>query len=364
MKHQAFVSLVLYARNEGQTVGGFLRQIDRVLDESFEFHEIVVVDDASTDGTAQAATEVARGLSGPTTVLELARPHRVEAGIIAGLERAVGDFVFELETSNVDFDLGLFRELFDVASTGIDVVAAGSEQESRRSKRFYGILNRFSNLGVELATERIRLVSRRALNAMLALKEKVRYRKALYALTGFPHRRLTYRPATSPKATERPLSRETAWLALDILLSFSSFGLRVAHILSLVFAAFSVLVILYAIAAYLFLDEVAAGWTTLMIVLSLGLAGLFLMLGIIGEYLARILVEVRGRPLYAIRSAQVFHPAPTTLEVSSATDAELLQSPTFISSQSEEPSGEERAATGTEPRPVRGGSDGGQSSAR
>lgn len=259
MRHQAFVSLVLYVRNENEAIGGFLRAVDRFLDDTFEFHEIVVVDDASTDGTAAWAREAARNLSGSATVLELARPHRVEAGIIAGLERAVGDFVFELESANVDFDLGLLRQLFDVASTGVDIVAAGSEDESKRSRRFYRLLNRFSNLGVELASERIRLVSRRALNAMLGLKEKVRYRKALYALTGYQHQRLTYRPVARLSAATRPLNRETLWLAVDILLSFSSFGLRVAHILSLMFAAFSVLVILYTIGAYLFLDRVAAG---------------------------------------------------------------------------------------------------------
>lgn len=363
MKHQAFVSLVLYVRDEEGSLPGFLRAVDRFLDDTFEFHEIVLVDDASTDGTAAAAAAVAGELSGPATLLELARPHRVEAGIIAGLERSMGDFVFELESSKVDFELELLRELFEIASTGIDIVAAGSERESRRSRRFYRILNRFSNLGIELATERIRLVSRRALNAMLGLKEKVRYRKALYALTGFPHQRLTYRPVTSTEAADRPLNRETAWLALDILLSFSSFGLRVAHILSVAFAAFSVLVILYTIGAYIFLEEVAAGWTTLMIVLSAGLAGLFMMLGIVGEYLARILVEVRGRPLYALRSAKVFHPAPTVLEVSSATDAELLQTPSFVKSQSDEATAESPGGKRPIPRRVRGGSDGGRPSA-
>lgn len=363
MKHQVFVSLVLYVRNERQTIDGFLRDADQALGGSFEFHEIVVVDDASTDGTTQVAAKVAQELSGSVTVLELARPHGVEAGIIAGLERAVGDFVFELESSHVDFDLGLLREMFGVASTGIDVVAAGSERVRRRSRRFYKILNRFSNLGVELASERIRLVSRRALNAMIALKEKVRYRKALYALTGFPYRRLSYAPITPRRPSERPLSRETIWLAMDILLSFSSFGLRVAHVLSLIFAAFSVLVILYALGVFLFLDEVVAGWTTLMIVLSLGLAGLFLILGIVGEYLARILVEVRGRPLYALRSARVFHPAPTTLEVSRATDVELLQPPAFIRSQMAENPVNLPGESGIPAPPVTGDSDGGRLSA-
>lgn len=335
MKHQAFVSLVVYVHDEHPTVTSFLREADRVLHETFEIHEIVVVDDASTDRSAEAAAEVAPSLKGSATVLELARHHGVEAGILAGLERAMGDFVFELETTLIDFDPRLVRQLFEVSSTGIDIVAAGSDTGSRRSRWFYRILNRYGNLGVQLASEQVRLVSRRALNAMLGLKEKVRYRKALYALTGFPYQRLTYQFGPSAKGTERRLKRETIGLAFDVLLSFSSFGLRVGHWLSLAFTAFSVLVILYSIGVYLFLDNVVSGWTTLMIVLSLGLAGLFLILGIIGEYLARILVEVRGRPLYAIRSSQVFHPAPPTSEVSEAIGGQILNPPSFVRSQLE-----------------------------
>lgn len=335
MKHQAFVSLVVYIHSERDTVTAFLREADRVLDETFEHHEIVVVDDDSTDGSAQAVAEIAPSLKGSTTVLELARHHGVEAGILAGLERSVGDFVFELETTLIDFDQHVVRKLFEVASTGVDIVAAGGESGSRKSRWFYRILNRYGNLGVQLASERVRLVSRRALNAMLGLKEKVRYRKALYALTGFRHQRLTYQFGPSAKSAERGVKRETIGLAFDVLLSFSSVGLRVAHWLSLAFTGFSVLVILYSIGVFLFLDNVVSGWTTLMIVISLGLAGVFLILGIIGEYLARILVEVRGRPLYALRSSRVFHPSPPMLDVSEATGEQLLRPPSFVRSQLE-----------------------------
>jgi polyisoprenyl-phosphate glycosyltransferase len=335
VKHQAFVSLVVYLHNERDTITDFLRKADLVLDETFEHHEIIVVDDTSTDGSAGAVADTAPSLKGSTTLLELARHHGVEAAILAGLERSVGDFVFELETSLIDFHPRLVRELFEVASTGIDIVAAGGDKGSRKSRWFYRILNRYGNLGVQLASERVRLVSRRALNAMLGLKEKVRYRKALYALTGFPHQRLTSQFGASRNGAERRVNRETVGLAFDVLLSFSSFGLRVAHWLSLAFTGFSVLVILYSIGVFLFLDNVVSGWTTLMIVISLGLAGLFLILGIIGEYLARILIEVRGRPLYALRSSRVFHPAPPMLEVSEGTGGQLLRPPSFVRSQLE-----------------------------
>lgn len=92
--------------------------------------------------------------------------------------------------------------------------------------------------------------------------------------------------------------------------------MRLAHRLSFAFGAFSLLAILYTVFVYLFKDDVVPGWTTMTILVSSGFAGLFLVLGVLGEYLARILVEVRGRPLYAVQSSEVavpvgVHPPPT-----------------------------------------------------
>ena len=139
---------------------------------------------------------------------------------------------------------------------------------------------------------------------MLAMKEKVRYRKALYAVVGSrqDHIRYDKQPHLTTSARRR-LDRETSSLAFDILLSFSGFGLRMAHRLSFTFGAISVIAVFYAVFIYLTRDNVVEGWTTVTVLTSGGFAGLFLVLGVLGEYLALILIEVRGRPLYAVRDS-------------------------------------------------------------
>lgn len=110
-------------------------------------------------------------------------------------------------------------------------------------------------------------------------------------------------------AARRRLDRETSSLAFDILLSFSDFGPRVAHRLSLTFGALSLAGIAYAVAVFLVKSDPIEGWTTLAILVSGGFTGLFLILGVLGEYLARFLVEVRARPMYAVRDVVVCQPA-------------------------------------------------------
>jgi polyisoprenyl-phosphate glycosyltransferase len=308
VRAQTFVSAVVYLGDDGPEAAGHgLAALHGYLEATFEAHEIVVVLDGPDEATATAVATFAERAPAPVTMLQLARRHGVEAGILAGLDRAVGDFVFEIEEIQRDYPLELLGELYERCAGGSDIVGASTARASRRSRLFYRFVNRVSDLRTTLGTERLRVVSRRALNAMLGLKEKVRYRKALYALTGLPYTTVEYEPQGEQGALPpRRVNRETVTLAFDILLSFSAVGLRVAFLLSIAFAAFSGLVLLYVVLLYLSDLEVVPGWTTIMVVVSFGFAGLFFILGIIGEYVARILVEVRGRPVYALEGARVF----------------------------------------------------------
>lgn len=309
--NKTFVSLVVYVRDEQETVAPTLARLGEFLSQTFELYEIVLVDDASDDATLERARTEALGGRHPVTVVELARRHGVEAGMQAGLERAVGDWVFELESSTLDFELPLLAQMYEQAARGFEIVTAAGDRGSRRSRLFYGVVNRYADLEHPLRTVRVRLTSRRSLNAMLTMKEKVRYRKALYAFVGARQHHLAYAPVRTEgtRRVAHRLDREKTSLAFDVLLSFSGFGLRLAHRLSFGFGLLSMLAIAYAVFVYLFQENVVQGWTTVTVIASSGFAGLFLVLGIIGEYLARILIEVRARPLYSVRAADVVVPA-------------------------------------------------------
>ncbi|WDZ82434.1 glycosyltransferase [Micromonospora cathayae] len=310
MAFKTFVSLVLYCRNDA-ALERFLEQVGPWLTEHFELHELVVVDDNSTNDPTPLVRACATRHRLNAVVIRLARRHGVEAGIKAGLDRAMGDWVFELESPTVDFPLDTLALMYQVGTTGgCDIVTASGDDGPLRSRIFYRLVNHYSDLDTPLRTERLRLTSRRALAAMLAMREKVRYRKALYAILGHRHQHLRYtRTTVDSTAHRRRLNRETSSLAFDVLLSFSNFGLRVAHRLSLMFGSLSLAGIGYATAVFLFKSDLIEGWTTLAILVSGGFTGVFLILGVLGEYLARILVEVRARPMYSVQDAMVYHSA-------------------------------------------------------
>lgn len=325
MKYKTYLSVVVYVRNEVDSVATCLNELGGFLSEHFEMYEIIVMDDASEDDTLEQARSCALAGNHAISVMELSRRHGVEAAMQAGLERAVGDWVFELESTVLDFDLELLTRMYTQGSRGFEIVTASGDRGPARSRLFYAVVNRYADLDQPLRTVRVRLTSRRSLNAMLAMKEKVRYRKALYAFVGARQHHLVYpaKPERQGRAPRR-VDRETTSLAFDVLLSFSGFGLRLAHRLSFAFGLLSMLAIAYAVFIYLFKENVVQGWTTVTVITSGGFAGLFLVLGIIGEYLARILIEVRARPLYSVRATDVIVPPGS---------AEPKAAPRFMSRQ-------------------------------
>ncbi|RRJ62199.1 glycosyltransferase [Paenibacillus oralis] len=305
MKEQVFVSIVLYAQNNEHEISQALIDVDRTMMNHFKNYEIILVNDFSQDNTLEEAHNVMQNIYGDTTIINLSRNHGVEHAMMAGLNRSMGDFVFEVESLSIDFDMKMLYEMFKVSTTkGIDIVAASSGQANWKSRLFYRILNKISYLNLSLSTESVRLVTRRALNAMLNLKERVRYRKALYELTGYSKTLYQYRALS--KAPSRKVNRENISLALDALVSFSHFGLRTAHLLTAIFFAFSLFMGGYALYNYFFNQSVVQGWTTLMILISLGFAGLFFIGGVIGEYTSRILIEIQNRPFYSTKSVEMY----------------------------------------------------------
>lgn len=305
MKEQVFVSVVLYAQNNEGEVYQTLIDVDRTMKNHFKNYEIILVNDYSLDATIEKAHSALQHVYGDTTIINLSRKHGVEHAMMAGLNKSMGDFVFEIESLSIDFNMDMLFDMFKTSTgKGFDIVAATPGAANWKSRIFYRILNKVSYLNLSLSTETVRLVTRRALNAMLNLKEKVRYRKALYELTGYS--KIMYQYSAVGRNVGRKVNRENISLAVDALVSFSHFGLRTAHLLTGVFFLFSLFMGGYALYNYFFNKSVVQGWTTLMIVISLGFAGLFFIGGVIGEYTSRILIEIQNRPFYSTNSVEMY----------------------------------------------------------
>jgi len=304
MKKKPFVSFVIYVNNNQNIVENFINKLDKFSSSYFENYEYVFVDDNSADNTTVKITEKVPQINVPITLIKLAWHQGSEIAINAGNDIAIGDFVFEVDNINTDYPIDTYSRLYENMEKGFDIVAASPKTSTQNtSKIFYKILNKVSYLKLDLTTETLRLVSRRAINSIVKLNEKLRYRKALYHYSGFPRSVIYYE---SEKSTNR--NKTSIWskidLAINIILNFSNIGGNIAIILSFIFLLFSMGAGLYAILIFIIDKKVIEGWTTIMLLLSFGFTGLFFILGIIGKYISILLLEIKNRPLYTVKSVQ------------------------------------------------------------
>lgn len=299
LKEKNFVSIIIYLHNNGNVIEELLVNLNGFFSERFDTFEFVLVNDASSDDTEKRIDNVRSQINGNINLVNMAWVHGTELAILAGKDAAIGDYVYEIESAVVDWPLSLLDDLYAKCQSGFDVVAAtpiGGEKII--SRVFYYLFKRISNLKMNLATETVRLVSRRALNAVLMSKEKVRYRKLLYKLTGFPHVNIRYTPVAD--SSYQHTFRENFVLAMTILTSYSDIGLHISLLLSLIFFCISVVGGLYAVFMYIYLAEVMEGWTTTMLFLSAGFSGLFFLFALSSKYISNILIEVQDKPSYCV----------------------------------------------------------------
>lgn len=303
MKENAFISVVVYISNQENTIAKFLLNLDSYLDKNFKFYEIVLVDNNSLDNTVEVVKTIRRKLKGNTTLVSMAWKQNIEMAMLAGVDLAVGDLVVEIESINSDFNLNIIKRLYIKSLKGFDIVSATpSDLGTSTSKFFYKVFNKISSLDISLETEPVRVITRRALNAALRSKEKLRYRKVLYRQTGFSTAVLRYK--SNRKRFSNKTLGEKVSLGIEMLLSFSSFGTNFAFFLSVFFLFISVLIAIYTVYIYITFKQVIPGWTTTMLSLSFGFSGLFLIIGILVKYMTMILTEVKDKPRYTIQSVE------------------------------------------------------------
>jgi dolichol-phosphate mannosyltransferase len=268
--------------------------------------EIVVVDDGSSDGTAARLEELAAA-DRRIRVVTLSRNFGHQTALTAGLEHATGDAVVMIDADLQD-PPELIPELVEWWRKGSDVVVAAREAREGETRFklmtaswFYRLLGRVAQIEVEQNAGDFRLLSRRALDALLAMPERNRYIRGMTAWVGFTHTSVPYRRAPRHSGDTKFSVMKMLRLSFDAIASFSYVPLQMATLLGFFFAAVAFLGIPVAI-GFRIAGEFVPGITTVVIAVLL-LGGIQLMaIGIIGEYLARVYDEVKRRPLYLVRS--------------------------------------------------------------
>jgi len=309
MKEKPFISIVVYLHNHQDEIVDFLKIMDTTLNKNFEAYEFILVNDYSTDQTLERAKEAVKNVQSSVSIVNLTRKHDIEIAMLAGDDKSIGDYIFEMDSPIIDYPLELIFELYKIAITGYDIVAAVPNMPVKLSQRlFYKLINKLSHLDLSLTLESFRIISRRALNSILNITEKTRYRKGLHSYIGFSKTRIRYNKINDKSTIiERGLSEKLSF-GLDIIVSFTKLGLIIALYLSMILFLFSLSMGIYALYDYFFMENVAGtGWASTIAFLAIGFSGVFFILGMIANYASKILVEVQNRPLYNIKSIETFH---------------------------------------------------------
>jgi dolichol-phosphate mannosyltransferase len=319
---QTLVSVVAPVYNEDQLIEEFHRRVCSALD-GLPF-ELVLVDDGSTDGTPLLLDQIA-DRDPRVRVVSLSRNFGHQTALTAGLDHASGDAVVMMDADLQD-PPELVTTMLDHWRAGCDVVyAVRSERagESRfkltTARWFYTLFGKLAQVELRNNSGDFRLLDRRALDALLAMRERNRFLRGMTVWVGYTQAAVPYqrdaRYAGETKFTVTKMLR----FSVDAILSFSDRPLQLATLLgflisTLAFIAIPVVVVLRILGSYL----PGFGAITIAVLLLGGIQ--LIALGIIGEYVGRIYDEVKGRPLYLVRARRnMLDPDPVVDHVSPRT---------------------------------------------
>lgn len=313
------LSVVVPVLNERQVLDAFYERTKSVL-ESLEGldHEILFVDDGSTDGSYERLVELTEE-DARVRVLKLSRNFGHQIAITAGVDRARGDAVVLIDADLQD-PPELIADFVEAWRAGYDVVyGVRTEREGETrgklftARMFYRLLARFTEIDIPPNVGDFRLIGPAALTQLRKLREKDRFVRGLVSWIGLRQKGIPYsRDPRRAGETKYPY-RKMLKFALDGITSFSSAPLRLATWFGYAAAA---LAFLYLVSVFVqkALGYTVQGWATIMVaMLFLGSVQL-ICLGIVGEYVGRIFNEIKPRPMYVVQEERGRDPAALSVE--------------------------------------------------
>ena len=302
------LSVVCPAFNEEEVLPRFHAELCAVLDplrREYEV-EILYVDDGSRDGTLEVLRRLAAG-DARVRYLSFSRNFGHQAALTAGLEHARGDVVVSMD-SDLQHPPALLPVLLEKWRAGHDLVLTLRQDDPRlspfkrlSSRAFYRLLRWLSDTEVRAAASDFRLMSRKALDALLRLHETHRFLRGMVNWLGFPTTTVPFMPASRAGGVSKYTLRRMLTLALDGMLSFSKVPLRLALLLGALLFLLGLGAGAWALARALFAEASGTG----VVLTALFLVGGCVLgaLGVLGEYVGRIYEQVKGRPHYLLKEA-------------------------------------------------------------
>lgn len=305
MPNKKIISIVVPVYNEMDVLETFYARIKPIIDNPQYFFEVILVNDGSKDGTL-AILKNFRERDCRFAYINLSRNFGKEKAMAAGFDIAQGDAVIVIDADLQD-PPELIPDLIAEWEAGYDNVygkrnkRAGETWLKRLTAHFfYRIIGRLSEVIIPEDSGDFRIMSRRAVDALKQIKEANRFTKGLFAWVGYKQKPFYYDRDPRAMGTTK-FNYWKLWnFAIDGFTSFTIVPLKLATYLGLIIASISFIFGIFIIIKTLLLGDDVQGYPSLMTVITFLGGTQLLFIGIIGEYLGRMFMETKNRPLYLI----------------------------------------------------------------
>lgn len=304
------LSIVVPCFNEEDSIPYFYEEIKKVTKDMNVDLEIIFVDDGSKDKTLEVIKDKANDKD--IKYISFSRNFGKEAAMYAGLEASTGDY-----TTAMDVDLqdppSLLPEMIRlIEKEGYDCVATKSTSRNGYSflrktftKWFYDIIGKLSKTEMVPGARDYRLMTRKMVNAIVEMKEYNRYSKGLFSFVGFKTKWIEFENQERVAGTTKWNFWKLFSYALDGIVGFSTAPLTMAAIMGVLFCLIAFIIIIVIIVKTLIFGDPTSGWPSLACIIFMVSGIQLLCLGVIGQYLAKVYLEVKNRPIYIVRESNV-----------------------------------------------------------
>lgn len=304
------LSLIIPCYNEEGNVEKFYNEVNRVFSGNVESYEFVFVNDGSRDKTYRILRELYKRekANANIQVVSFSRNFGKDAAVYAGLSKAKGDAVCVIDADlqqRPEVVLEMLKELD--SDEDLDCVTAYQEQRSENAvvsflkSSFYKIINKISDVDFVNGASDFRLMKRGMVDAVLQMTEFHRFSKGIFSYVGFNTKYIPYVAAERESGESKWGVKKLAKYALEGIFAFSTAPLKLATVVGLLASVCSILYLIFVVIQKLAFGIAVPGYATIVVLLLL-LGGLILFcLGIIGEYLSKMYIQVKNRPVYIVK---------------------------------------------------------------
>jgi dolichol-phosphate mannosyltransferase len=305
------LSIVIPLLNEEQSITELYDRLKNVCNNLSVDVEIILVDDGSSDGTANIIRELAK--QDPTiSYISFTRNFGHQVAIHAGLEISKGDFTIIMDGDLQDPPELIPALLSTQETSGAEVVLARRKSRKNESALkkgmaalFYRTLNKLSNIDIPIDTGDFRIISSKVVKDLVQMKEPNKFIRGQVAWLGYQTAYIEFDRDGRESGSSHYTSLKMIKLALDGLTGFSNFPLKFATISGMSISTLSFFLIFYVLISKYIFHAAISGWASIMVAV-LFIGGIQLLsVGIIGEYISRINDSVRDRPKYIVKESKL-----------------------------------------------------------